>query len=240
MKRRAILLGHNDGELSTQKDLVRVSNFLQSFTGGNWLPSEIFCKENISLDELHEFIRKVKMSKIDYLFFYFSGHGGYERGTVLELNPQNEVINESEISGIVPRQLNIYDCCRSPVEQEFLKEGREYYKEFSIKKSDTIRHLFEERIMKAVPQQMSLYACSKGECAYDFGDGGIFTTHLLNSTKYIKSCYLLVSKAYISAYQPTVNEAALHNKIQRPDYFMPKVMGSQQLILAINDIHTRF
>ena len=52
MKRFAILLGHADGQLSTNKDLFRMEKFLKSDRGGAWYTSEIHSEINISLRDL--------------------------------------------------------------------------------------------------------------------------------------------------------------------------------------------
>ena len=110
MKRRAILIGHADGQLSTNLDLDKVYSYLISLYGGAWSPKEIVRRVNISKMKLHELLQDTRVRKFDYVFFYFSGHGGYKRGTVLELNPQEETISEQRLSNLAPRQLNIYDC----------------------------------------------------------------------------------------------------------------------------------
>lgn len=239
MKRCAILLGHADGELSTPLDLSKIKNFLMSAKGGAWFNSEIFCKTNISCQELISLITKIKSLSFDYVFFYFSGHGGYKRNTVIELNPKGETVEESFLSKLATRQLSIYDCCR--VKDETLQESMESAKNFSVLREDTmtVRFLYEKRIMSALPQQMTLYSCSVDESSYDFGEGGIYTTHLLKSTKDFSTSYLLASQAHAIACPPTTDEADLHGASQHPDFFMPKYSSSQQLIFAINDKHTR-
>ncbi|MGN0729737.1 caspase family protein [Treponema sp.] len=239
MKRYSVLLGHADGELSTPLDLSKIKNFLMSAKGGAWFESEIFCKTNISYKELISLIAGIKASEFDYVFFYFSGHGGYKRNTIIELNPKGETIAENFLSKLAVRQLSIYDCCR--LKDETLQESMESTKNFSALREDitVIRFLYEKRIMSALPQQMTLYSCRVDESSYDFGEGGIYTTHLLKSAKNFSDSYLLASQAHADAYQPTIDEADLHGESQHPDFFMPKYSSSQQLIFAINDKHTR-
>lgn len=47
MNRKAILLAHKDGELSSSKDIADVYRFLASLRGGAWEQGEVYLKENI-------------------------------------------------------------------------------------------------------------------------------------------------------------------------------------------------
>ena len=240
MKRNAILIGHNDGIISTPLDLSRMKSFLMSNKGGAWRESEIFCKHNISYASLTSLISSVKSKEFDYLIFYFSGHGEYKRDTIIELNPNHETIEERFLSKLAVRQLNIFDCCRAEEDDSAITESVESIINFSAQRESTIiRRMYDNRIMAALPQQMSLYSCRIGEYSHDYGDGGIFTTNLLESVKAFNEEYLLVSEALSFAYQTTIDEAEKHGEKQTPDYFMPKFRSSQQLIFAINDKHTR-
>lgn len=234
MRRKAILLSHEDEILASNKDVSDVERFLLSYTGGAWKSSEIIAKPNISLQALRMLIKKIQDEGVDYLFFYFSGHGGYVRDTVIELNPSGEVISERDISKIVPRQINIFDCCRVRAEplkiwnsMDSLSESRNLIKE-------VVREKFERRVMEALPQQLSLYACQVGESAFDFGKGGIYTQNLLMTTKSFTSEFLLALQAHNLAYQPTVAAAALRREKQHPDYFAGKYLSRYQLPLALN------
>jgi len=235
MKRYAILLGHSDGELATQIDLLRVYNFLISLKGGAWNDKEICCKKNMSIERLITLINQIKKSNIDYLFFYFSGHGKFKRSSVLELNPNGETIDESVVSGLVPRQLNIYDCCRTLSDEIISEETQKGLFSENTSNIQYFRLLYENRIMQAFPQQMSLYSCEVGECSYDFGYGGIFTTQLLKTTKEISDRFLPVSDAFLNSFNPTMREAGKHGVEQHPDYFMAKLPTAKQLILAVDD-----
>lgn len=240
MKRYAVLLGHMDGQLSTPLDISRMKKFLMGDKGGAWFESEIYSKTNISRAELLTLLAKIKKAAYDYLFFYFSGHGGYKRGTVLYLNPKEEIIEERALSKLATRQLNIYDCCRA--RDDAMAESTECIKLFSAEKKyvTLIRREYENRIMTALSQQMSLYSCSIEEYSYDFGNGGVYTTHLIEATAQFSNDFLLVSQAHDVAYRLTIDEAKNHGVNQNPDYFMPKYSSAQQLIFAINDVHLRF
>ncbi|WP_157795184.1 caspase family protein [Leptospira noguchii] len=113
MIRRALLFGNTYGLSGVKKDLENFSNFLQSDIGGGWLQSEIDNVEDISKSNLNAKLTSLKNMNPDLLFILFSGHGGQERKTILELNPRGETIIENELRNIAKRQINIYDCCRA-------------------------------------------------------------------------------------------------------------------------------
>ena len=234
MKRRALLLNHADGLLASDKDVQDMIKFLRSNSGGAWRDDEIVSKRNIALAELNTFVSQLQEDEIDYLLFYFSGHGGYERGTVIELNPRGETISERAVSKLVPRQLNIYDCCRQPPEPEPRSFAAELLKESQDGMSMMVRKIYEKRIMEARPQQMSLYACSVGECAYDLGRGGVYTQNLLGATRSFEGDFLLAMQAHIAARPLTIEEVAARGENQHPDCFVAKLPQCYQLPFALN------
>jgi len=233
MKRRAILLSHSDGEISSGKDADDVMRFLASCTGGAWLEQEIIREDNLSRAQLDKLVESVKKEGLDYLLFYFSGHGGYIRGTVLELNPQGDEIHEREVSGLVARQLNIFDCCRAHLAQGKFTEECDSLCESVDPLKAIARAKFNQRVLEAMPQQMSLYACREGECAHDFGRGGVYTQNLLDVTKAFEGEYLLALQAHLAAYQPTADAAALRGVNQHPDCFVAKLPSRYKLPLAL-------
>ena len=195
----------------------------------------IYLKENIRLHELCVLLDEVRNQNIDYVFFYFSGHGGYVRDTEIELNPDGERISERYLSGLATRQLNIYDCCRSPIPVNFaIDNSMEFLKESSASMRECVRKWYNERVMAAMPQQMSLYACSRGECAHDYGKGGVYTQSLLSAVHASSEGILLASQAHAAAYDLTSTEVSLRNDEQHPDYFMAKLPGRYQIPIAIN------
>ena len=240
MRRRAILLGHIDGQLSTNTDLNKMYSFLTSIHGGAWNSNEIVQKANMSRRSLDELLSGTKNGGYDYVFFYFSGHGEYERGTVLELNPKGECVSERELSNLASRQLNIYDCCRSISDIETVSVKNSFTMDGLAESSDSlreyVREIYDNRVMKALKQHMSLYSCKVGECSYDFGEGGMYTKYLIDAAKSLNSndAYILALSAHSSACLPTEMEAQQHNEEQHPDYFMAKFPSRYQLPLAIN------
>ena len=238
MKRRAILLGHVDGQLSTNSDLNKVYHFLTSPKGGAWEQSEIIRLANVSRVELDYILSATRVERYDLVILYFSGHGEYVRGTTLELNPQGEEVNERELSGLGARQLNIFDCCRKLPEKMTLKLANSVAMDSLGESKDwereVCRKLYDTRNMAAASQAMSLYACEIDEYAHDFGQGGIYTNHLIDAATSFQGNFLLVSSAHSMAIEPTSREAHLHGMVQTPDYFMAKLPSRLQMVLAVN------
>lgn len=234
VKRKAILISHEDGELMTGKDVEDIRSFLMSPRGGAWLDDEIERGKNISLREFDQLCKFVRDEKFDFVFFYFSGHGGWARSTVIELNRDGDLVPEECLAGLAPRQLNIFDCCRSYPVDESIKTGTE-----SILGSQDLllavaRRKYDQQIMAALPQPMSLYSCSKGEASYDFGRGGVYTQSLLSVSQSSEEEILFASQAHVRASELTIAEASLHKVNQHPDFFMAKLPFRYQLPFAIN------
>lgn len=66
---------------------------------------------NSAADILKE-VEKVKDEANDYVIVYFTGHGGLQGDTIIEVNPANELLSEKSLLGLSERQLNVMDCCR--------------------------------------------------------------------------------------------------------------------------------
>lgn len=236
MNRKALLIGNSNGLSGVKKDISNWESFLTSDIGGKWFPSEIDVEMNPSKISLMSKINTLK-HRYDFVLVVYSGHGAYSQGTILEINSNEEYVFESDLKGIAPRQISVFDCCRGIVTmQDSIKES---IKNLSVKNQFTsnIRQDYETRIMQAIPQQISLYACSIGESAYDSNDGGYYTKNLLKSTNLFvdEQRFLTVGMAHQAGALRTTSEVFEKEKaIQRPDAFLPKCITSQQLIISIN------
>jgi len=165
----------------------------------------------------------------------FSGHGAYEKSTVLEINGRGEYIYETELVGIAPRQISIFDCCRQRVDEPLHKSQRVMESFKALGDTSNIRQKYDARIMQAIAQQVSLYACSIGESALDTENGGMYINNLLKSAVNVSDEYKLVGVAHEEATSATSNEAwrdKRHN--QTPTATLPKCISTQQLIISIN------
>jgi hypothetical protein len=236
MKRRALLIGNSNGLAGVKLDIAKFDSFLKSDLGGQWFGSEITIKMNPSKLELFATIQNIKQERPDYAFVYYSGHGAYSKGTILEINAQEEYINENDLKYIATRQISIFDCCRNVITTP-LTEKRALGGTLNLSESNkNIRPTYDMRIMQAIEQQVSLYACSINESALDTEDGGMYSKNLLSSVQpEMGHSFKLVSLAHEEAAIKTKNMAwvkELHR--QNPTETSPKCFSVQQLVISIN------
>lgn len=142
---------------------------------------EILLKEDVTIDWLNKCLESFKKANLDYLIIYFSGHGGSIRHKdFIELNKDGERIKFTKLEKIATRQLNIYDCCRASVDDDFSKNMIIFSCIYeSLDEQINIRKNYEKRILQTKPQQMSLYSCSEEECSQDTGEDGLYTFNFL-------------------------------------------------------------
>ncbi|MDR2652773.1 MAG: caspase family protein [Prevotellaceae bacterium] len=235
MKRKALLIGNSNGLSGVKLDIRNFTMFLKQDVGGQWYDSEIVIKMNPLKSDLIATISSLKSERNDFMFVVFSGHGAYQKGTVLEINGREEVINESDLKFIAPRQVSVFDCCRNlvsmPITESLLEKSTRIFSS-----TTPIRAKYNTRIMQAIEQQVSLYACSVNESALDTETGGLYINNLLKAAGNIYSTeYKLVGIAHEEAKETTKKEAwnkEKHN--QNPTATLPKCLSSQQLIISIN------
>lgn len=238
MKRIALLIGNSNGLAGVKFDIEKWVKFLKSNKGGQWYDDEIIVTMNPPRTELLSLIDCIKMSNPDFAMVVFSGHGAYQRNTVLEINGSEEVIGENDLIGIAPRQISVFDCCRGVLTEE-LPESQRPVRTFADGGTfpRNIRSYYEERIMNAIPQQVRLYACSVGESAWDDAEaGGTYTRFLLKCSSSIPKDekYKLVGIAHGEAGKFTYISALRQKHSQRPVAILPRCLACQQLIIAIN------
>ena len=236
MKRKALLIANTNGLQGTKKDLLKFSSFLKSDFGGVWFDEEIEQLYDPSLLGLYVKLNTLKKEGNDYTIVFFSGHGGQLRETVLEINGNGDQINESELKGLSPRQLSIFDCCRAyPQHIQDSVTSEAYFSRAQKSINYHVRELYSNRIMQAIPQQACLYSCSIGESSYDTADGAVYFGNFLKSAMNTSPGYKLVGNAHIEAIPPTV-EYSKNQKggLQNPDSSLPKCLSQQQLIISIN------
>jgi hypothetical protein len=234
MEKRILLFGNDEGLPGVKVDMKNYKQFFKSPVGGNWLDIEINTLINPTKKELVDWLSLYKNLSLDYLIVIYSGHGGQERETLLEINPKGELIGESELKHIAKRQLNVFDCCRcypESLHESFQLEA--LAKSFS---AFNTRQIFEKRILQAIPQQVSLYSCAIGEISNDTKEGGIYSQTFLMSARQIHDEYKLIGTTHIEAAEKTI-EITKHlpkEKHQHPEAILPKCLSSQQLIISIN------
>jgi hypothetical protein len=228
MKKKVLIIGNNEGLPGVKVDINNYQDFFKSAYGGYWNDEEIIVKLNTSRLDLLLEILGLKILSLDYLIIVLSGHGGQTRETIFELNSNGDTISESELQNIAKRQLCIYDCCRSYLSPLF--ENRKILGLARKVSSTMTRQKFETRILEAIPQQVSLYACSIGETANDTTEGGAYSKNLIKSSLKLDSEYKLIGEAHEEAKILTQN--VFYN--QHPDSILPRCFSSQQLIISIN------
>ncbi|MBN3724364.1 caspase family protein [Burkholderia sp. Ac-20379] len=231
MKRKALLIGNTSNLQGVQLDLERFSAFLRSDTGGAWYSSEITTLENVDRQRLLMEVEKLKLQNLDYLIVLFSGHGGHQRKTLLELNGSGEFVYETSLQNIAQRQLNIYDCCRVTVQvttESYAMDARAD----SVRRADLdVRRRYEDRIMQAIPQQIRLYSCAVGEYSYDTPSGAVYLSNFLHAARTISpgAGFKLVGDAHAEARDAVKRKESRQN----PEADLPKCLSMQQLIISI-------
>lgn len=228
MKRRILLFGNTSGLPGVSVDIDHYVSFFTSDYGGAWNQDEIIVRINPELTSLRSELLALSRSNLDYLIVVYSGHGGWERNTILEINEDEETISEIEINNIARKQLTILDCCRSSVELE-----KSALLEFSTRSMprDVIRRKYEDKIKEAIAQNIRLYACKIGETATDTPEGGVYSVNLIKSALNLNG---FRSKTVGICHQEAHRRIKNLGYAQNPEAFLPRCLESQQLILSIN------
>lgn len=231
MKRKAILIGNTNGLPGVKIDLARTTDFLRSSVGGGWYSNEIEEFENPSKNIILQKLESVRRESNDYVFVLFSGHGGQERQTILELNGSGETISETLLQDLGSRQLSIFDCCRAVAEQVH-KLAALASDSASIHESISVRRKYEERIMEAIPQQARLYSCAIGEMSYDTPQGAMYLGNFLAAARHydLNSEFKTVESAHAEASEATLRDSG---RKQSPEATLPKCLTKQQLVIAM-------
>ncbi|WP_175957850.1 caspase family protein [Burkholderia sp. BCC0405] len=231
MKRKALLIGNTGGLPGVAIDLERMSTFLKSYKGGAWYQNEIITLQNPAKNTLLAQVEQLKRDYLDYCVVLYSGHGGHCHETLLAINPREETITESLLWNIAPRQLSIFDCCRVELER-VVKASVMDSVDFSASAAGSIRRLYEQRIMAAIPQHIRLYACSVGQYSIDTPDGAIYLSKLLRAAGKIE--HGATYKTVGIAHDEVRSQLLLSGAQQTPEAYLPKCLPQQQLILSMN------
>lgn len=231
MKRQALLIGSSGGLQGVLVDIENMRAFLKSRTGGAWIDQEIEVLRSPSRASLISRVQQLKSTPPDYLVVLFTGHAGYERQTVLQIN-ERETIGESELLNVGKRQLSIFDCCRVVTEQ--LKKAAELTAGLRFESVDATRQRYEARIMQAIPQQVQLYGCSKNEYSYDTRDGAIYLSNFLSAARATTTEFKTIEAAHTEARMKTIECTKEDPRgTQNPEAVFPKCLTAQQLIISM-------
>ena len=240
MKRIAFIFGNTDGLLGVTKDMRRVDEFLRSAVGGAWDSEEIVVRSNLSLADVRAIISYVNEGAFDYVFIYFSGHGGMTRTTNLCLNQKDEMISEEEFRGLSARQLMIFDCCRvAPriITNDMKLVFDESDELLQIRRKE-YRDRYNKLIMRASPQEIRLYACQPNKEAYETASGGDYTRQLISDTiERSKSMDVYVKDIHRCARSVVSYDSVQKGKPQTPDMVVRSEYSEpSDLILAVKNI----
>lgn len=248
MKKKAIIIANQVLLLTgISKDIDHIQNFLKGISGGAWNPDEIEVNINPSLSSLKLSLAIDRMTGYDYIMVFFTGHGGHKRNqTYVQINNDKQLIAQSELENLCKKQINIYDCCRSEIEEQ--KEVRKSVILDSFDFSGSLRlnriearRLYENQIQRAKPQQLILYSCSLNEYSQDESYGALYLTNLLKDANRFDNCqyYGKKFKVALESHQNAVIRVKSDNtdrqNPQNPDYKATKFPNIEDhLILSIN------
>lgn len=238
MEKIALLFGNTNRLKGTIKDMLDFMLFLKSPQGGAWNDTEIKGYVDASASRILSEIIDMRNHGYDYAIVYFTGHGGVKDGTILQINPRNEIINEADLLGIAPKQITILDCCRC-----IIGEGAPIDEEHDFSNPDVreaVRKEFEQLINSAAPQQIQMYSCQEGESSYPYVgvQGSIYTQALIES-----AFVLLRSKDVVHVYechdraaQITIAVTQNTHKEQHPEIVPAKCLSSMELPISFNPV----
>jgi len=248
MKKKAIIIANQDGKLTgVSKDIKHIQSFLTGISGGAWSSDEIETYINPTLASLRLSIAMAKLSGYDYMMVFFTGHGGHKREeTYVQINNNRELIAQSELENLCKKQINIYDCCRSEIED--LNEAKSSISMDSYDFSDSLRlsriqarQIYNNQIQKAKPQQLILYSCSLNEYSQDESYGALYLTNLLrdannfNNCEYYQKRFKIALESHLNAVERVKKDNRDKNNPQNPDYKATRFPNSEDyLILSIN------
>jgi hypothetical protein len=235
MKRKALLIANTSGLQGVKVDISKFSAFLKSNRGGGWFDSEIQIIANESKLSLLKKIDDIRNQANDYTVVLFSGHGGYQRQTILEINSNGETVEEKALANLSKRQLNVFDCCRSVIPDTMTKSAMDSITARFSESVNTYRQRFDTRIMQADEQPASLYSCSIGQVSYDTANGGVYLSNLLVAANNISypDDFKLVGVAHDEARTATILESRRAGRTQEPDAVLAKSLSSRQLIISL-------
>lgn len=239
MNKIALLIGNSNGLKGVKTDLFEWKKFLISSKGGAWKHDEIEMIMNPQRSELLSHINVLRKTKAyDFAIVVYSGHGGYDRQTILEINKHEETINETDLYSIAPRQISVFDCCRSLVDgyEPIYESQRTFSTGGILSDLQKIRNAYNQRIGQAIPQQICLYACRIGETALDTENGALYIQNLLWQAKSFSKNeeFRTVEEIHSKASVCTSVRALNRKHTQHPTASLPKCLTRQKLILSIN------
>ncbi len=238
MKRNAIIIGNSRGLNATPVDMLRFSKFLMSFQGGAWEKEEIVECQDKRADEILKIVADIKADNNDYVIVYFTGHGGVQGDTILEVNPALELLKENSFFGLAPRQLNILDCCRCIVTTPLSIYGSSRgVSPMQRVLRDKVRKEYDELVMNAAPQLVRMYSCKEGESSWPSKDGSYYTNNLIGCANELLKTNRVVHVHQCHDAVAIKTAADVQNDLQRdqhPDIIPTKCLAQAELPICFN------
>lgn len=185
-----------------------------------------------------ETINKIRDEKNDYIIVYFTGHGGLQGDTIVEVNPKNELLKENSLFGLAERQMNILDCCRCQVTTPLNIYGSSRsINPLQRTLRDEVRKEYEELVMNAAPQLARMYSCKEGESSWSSKDGSYYTSNLIGCAKELLKTnrVVRVHQCHDAAAIKTATD--VQNDLQRdqhPDIIPTKCLAQAELPICFN------
>lgn len=237
MKKIAIIIKSEANDLpGVVHDVENFKNFLRDPYGGEWHDGEIYTISTpshfrYSNKYLISALDNIKNGRYDYAIVLYSGHGGLNDDEQLIIYPDSGTdIPAAVLCNLAPKQLTIFDCCRSfDEEAKMVKEA--------VNASSSIcpstRSFYEQLLHHAHPQQNILFACDMGEYAQDTSKGALYFNALLMAAK------TYTSYSRWKTVRETHELAAEYVRLksfnqQHPDYLIPKIPREHSLPFSIN------
>jgi hypothetical protein len=172
-------------------DHQNLCSFLTSDLGGNWNQNEITTLENPEKSRVIDEI--FNMSRCDYAFVVFSGHGELEEDTDIQyLELMNCSIPIKELTVNCKKQTIIIDACR----RFFTFREKLFHKkqnQLSLNKSNLVntstREIFDNSLAKAEKGLTILNSASDNETALDTDHGAAYISSLIESAQEWEASY---------------------------------------------------
>lgn len=232
MKRKAILIGNRRNlDIVTPIDMFRFAQFLMSNQGGAWDVGEIVPWMDKSAQSILDGLDAIKNEKNDYVIVYFTGHGALQGGTIMEVNPSLELLEENSFFGLAERQLNILDCCRSLHSTPLSIYGssrRMSSTEKSLRVD--VRKEYDDLVMGSAPQLVRLYSCSEGESSFPSASGSYYTNNLIGCVNELLSSTQIVSVHQCHAVAALKTTSNVQNDLKRDQH--PAIIPTKCISLA--------
>jgi hypothetical protein len=188
MKRIAILIGSPGIPYlnGVPKDIENIKQYLKSSNGGGWTTTEI--KETILNPSAKDTLFLLdNITNADFAFVYYSGHGftGSDNRGKININ-SNEVLNISDLANRCKKQITIIDACRGyEAMLGFDRLSEQVTFSFDTSNIEDSKAVFNDYLNYSKDGKVLLFASQKGENAQDTSSGGIFSTNILKSAKYL-------------------------------------------------------